>query len=140
MQPTVHTHPEHQAANLISPQRVGSSTTLLPMVIAVTTTAAAAQLPDEWQGCHVTLKMIGADVYWYFVEATAAPTGASLPDSSQGASADADGYQNAQLGWRTRDGEVDPEKVPRAAAGSHIYLCHDGSGAGTLWVKVTSTP
>jgi hypothetical protein len=126
-----------QAANLISPFASGSDDSSV-LAITISTTANAAQIPDEWQGCHVTLKMIGADVYWFFREDTTAPSGAELPDASVTGSAT--GNRDPQMGWPTRDGEVDPEKVPRAAAGSHVYLCYDGSGSGTLWVKVTSPP
>ncbi len=137
MQPQVTTTPEMQAANVVSPFASGSSDSNM-LSITVSTTANAAQIPDEWQGCHVVLKMIGADSYWFFREGTTAPSGASLPDASVAGAAT--GNQDPQLGWLIRDGEVEPEKVPRAAAGSHIYLCYDASGAGTLRVKVTSPP
>ncbi len=128
----------HRATTVVSPFGNGVDNSNV-MVIGVSTTAGAAQIPDEWLGGSVTLKMLDADVYWFFQESTAAPTGTALPDASVGAAPPATGTRDKQLGWRLRDGEVAPEQVPaREDPTKHIWLCHDGSGAGVLWVHLAS--
>lgn len=128
----------YRATTVLSPAGDGTNPSNV-MVIGVSTTAGAAQIPDDWLGTSLVLKMIGADVYWFFQESTAAPTGTALPDASVGTAPPATGTQDKQLGWRLRDGEVSPEQVPpRTDVTKHIWLCHDGSGSGILWLHKAS--
>lgn len=119
---------ELQAATLVSPFGDGTTNSNVDYIV-VSTTAAAYTVPTDWYGCLVTLKAIGADVYWFFSEQSSVK-----PDASKTA-------RDPQLGWRLRDGEVSTEKVPRpTSANAVIYLLHDGSGAGVLWIRKSSPP
>ncbi len=128
----------NKAAMVVSPLGDGTNNSNV-MAIGVSTTAGAAEMPSDWHDAHVTLKMIGADVYWFFQESATAPTGSALPDSSVGSSAPATGERDPQMGWPLRDGEVSPERVPvLEVITNKVYLCHDGSGDGILWLHKSS--
>lgn len=115
-----------QASEVLAPLGDGTNNTNV-RTVAVTTAASSFEIPEDWWGCYITLKMLGADVYYFFSEQTAV-----LPDSSKTGA-------DPQLGWRLRDGEVEEEVVPSPTPGSNprgpIYLCFDGSGTGVLWLR-----
>jgi len=124
--PIVQLTPEMRASSVESPFGDGTNNSNV-LYCAISTTAASFTMPKSWHGCFIVMKVIGADAYWFFSEQTSVK-----PDASKTAA-------DPQLGWRTRDGEVVTEYVPRPLTqDGDVYFLVDGSGAGVVWLHKAS--
>lgn len=96
----------------------------------------ADALPKSWQGCYVTIRVVGCDLYWFFSRQTAV-----LPDVAIAAAND--GAGDPQLGDLLKDGETIDVIVPKLSDSmtgplEDIYFCRAGDAAGSVWMRRSS--
>lgn len=118
---------QEKAAKVVAPFGNGVDNSNV-VYLAVSTTAASVQLPDEWKGKWIQVKLLTATSAFVFVSGQAT----TLPDASKVAA-------DKQLGWPLLQNETEHYRLPEVATrAGHNYLCADASASGALYARLAS--
>lgn len=91
-------------------------------------------VPQEWEGCYVTLLATGANVWWFFTSDSLAAVDGTIAATDAGAA-------DPSLGWPLLNGQAMDCIVPKAPDGGRIYFARYSDGAGgTVAMRRSSSP
>jgi len=114
---------QNKSASRFGPVKFAADTVSTVRRVAVTATAGDFALPAGWPGQWITMRAVGADVYFFFADSAA-----ETVDSTKVAES------HAQLGYPVLAGEEKDYLVPKGAS----HLSWDATAAGQLYLHLSS--